>query len=192
VTLIGKAGEPKPRRLPVRVRPRVHDPGSSNRQDDSPWSCLLGFESLSRNHAAAHGCGSAFVRRMIRVGTGWRLHALVAESGRRASPRSWWSARAVPVQVRASAQCQRIASRLGTAGTGVRFSGQAPCRCGAAVSASPCQGEGREFESRHLLARGCGSAVEHGIPNVVLAVQSRSVARMRWWWNFGRHASLRN
>jgi hypothetical protein len=32
--------------------------------------------------------------------------------------------------------------------------GQAPCRCSAAVSASPCQGEGREFESRHLLARG--------------------------------------
>ena len=36
--------------------------------------------------------------------------------------------------------------------------GQAPCRCSAAVSASPCQGEGREFESRHLLARGCISA----------------------------------
>ena len=192
----------------------------------------MGFESLSRNHAAAHGCGSAFVRRMIRVGTGWRLHALVAESGRRASPRSWWSARAVPVQVRASAQClslQRGSNSLrggvmaflprlldrGSAGSSpapgthaclvatvsippwyggvrVRFSGQAPCRCSAAVSASPCQGEGREFESRHLLARGCGSAVEHDIPNVVLAVQSRSAARMRWWWNFGRHASPRN
>ena len=33
----------------------------------------MGFESLSRNHAAAHGCGSAFVRWMIRFDTGWRL-----------------------------------------------------------------------------------------------------------------------
>jgi hypothetical protein len=39
----------------------------------------LGFESLSRNHAAAHGCGSAFVPRMIRVSTGWRLHVLVLQ-----------------------------------------------------------------------------------------------------------------
>ena len=73
------------------------------------------------SHAAAHGCGSAFVRRMIRVGTGWRLHALVAESGRRASLRCWWSARAVPVQVRASAQC-------------LQLQGRAPCRCGAVVA----------------------------------------------------------
>ena len=140
----------------------LHDPGSSNRQDDSPWSCLLGFESLSRNHAAAHGCGSAFVPRMIRVSTGWRLHALMAESGRRAGLRSWWSARTVPVQVRASAPY--LACRIGVRTPLVwgccpgRHRGQAPCRCGAAVSASPCQGEGREFESRHLLAGGCRSA----------------------------------
>src|SRR5215471_2847449 len=36
-------------------------------------------------HAAAHGCGTAFVRRMARVGTGWRLHVLVAQFGRRRS-----------------------------------------------------------------------------------------------------------
>jgi hypothetical protein len=28
---------------------------------------------------AAHGCGPALVRRVIRVGTGWRLHVLVAQ-----------------------------------------------------------------------------------------------------------------
>jgi hypothetical protein len=38
-------------------------------------------------------------------------HALVAESGRRASPRCWWSARAVPVQVRAGAPCRRARLR---------------------------------------------------------------------------------
>ena len=99
---------------------------------------------------------------MIRVSTGWRLHALVAESGRRASLRSWSSARTVPVQVRASAPY--LACWIGVRTPLVwgccpgRHRGQAPCRCGAAVSASPCQGEGREFESRHLLARGCSSA----------------------------------
>jgi hypothetical protein len=55
------------------------------------------------SHAAAHGCGSAFVRRTARFDTGWRLRALVAESGRRAVSRWQCSARGVPVQVRAGA-----------------------------------------------------------------------------------------
>jgi hypothetical protein len=29
--------------------------------------------------AAAHGCGSVFVQRTARVGTGWRLHVLVLQ-----------------------------------------------------------------------------------------------------------------
>ena len=33
--------------------------------------------------AAAHGCGPALVRRVTRVGTGWRLHVLVAQRQRR-------------------------------------------------------------------------------------------------------------
>lgn len=31
------------------------------------------FDPWFPSSAAAHGCGSAFVRRMTRVGTGWRL-----------------------------------------------------------------------------------------------------------------------
>lgn len=31
------------------------------------------------SHAAAHGCDPAPVRQEIRVGTGWRLHVLVAQ-----------------------------------------------------------------------------------------------------------------
>ena len=40
-----------------------------------------------------------------------------------------------------------------TTATGVRASGAAECGCSAAGSASPCQGEGRGFESRHPLDR---------------------------------------
>ena len=60
-----------------------------------------------------------------------------------------------------------------------RHRGQARCRCGAAVSASPCQGEGREFESRHLLA-GRDRRIEAGQP---LACRPSPI---------GRGAGLRN
>jgi hypothetical protein len=37
------------------------------------------FEARVASFAAAHGCGPALVKRVIRVGTGWRLHVLVAQ-----------------------------------------------------------------------------------------------------------------
>jgi hypothetical protein len=48
-------------------------PRSANGQAARPWTWLSRFESSLGNCAAAHGCGSAFVARMARVGTGWRL-----------------------------------------------------------------------------------------------------------------------
>jgi hypothetical protein len=48
-------------------------PRSANGQAARPWTWLSRFESSLGNCAAAHGCGSAFVLRMARVGTGWRL-----------------------------------------------------------------------------------------------------------------------
>jgi hypothetical protein len=79
------------------------------------------------SHAAAHG-----LRLPLRTGDG-------------------------PVRPRAAARPNfacRIGVRIPLVGGCCpgRHRGQARCRCGAAVSASPCQGEGREFESRHLLA----------------------------------------
>jgi hypothetical protein len=50
--------------------------------------------------AAAHGCGSAFVRWMIRVGTGWRLHALVPQLGTRARLRCVYLRVRIPPGVR--------------------------------------------------------------------------------------------
>ena len=73
-------------------------------------------------------CGSPFVRGTARFDPGWRL-----------APTS-------PTRIGV-----RIPLVWGCCPG--RHRGQAPCRCGAAVSASPCQGGGREFESRHLLAR---------------------------------------
>jgi hypothetical protein len=100
------------RRLRVRVPLRVPVPGGLSEAQHGSELCPRWFDSSPGSNAVAHGCGSAFVPRMIRVGTGWRLHALVAESGRRAVLRWQCSARGVPVQVRASAQCLQLQGRL--------------------------------------------------------------------------------
>ena len=44
-----------------------------------PWTRSSWFEARMASFAAAHGCGPALVRRVTRVGTGWRLHVLVAQ-----------------------------------------------------------------------------------------------------------------
>ena len=64
----------------------------------------------------------------------------------------------VRLQPRKPCRRARLRLRLRTADDPGRHRMAAPCRCGAAVSASPRQGEGHEFESRHLLTRGCNSA----------------------------------
>ena len=60
------------------------------------------FESLPGSSAAAHGCGAAFVRRMARVGTGWRLQPSWPK-GRGTRMRAW----TVRVQVAPRARCRR-------------------------------------------------------------------------------------
>lgn len=79
---------------------------------------LSWFEARYPSHAAAHGCGPAFVRRVIRVGTGWRLCGPGGQPGvqvridlrscaRPAIMRSWRNGR------RASSRCWcREASRF--------------------------------------------------------------------------------
>jgi hypothetical protein len=65
--------------VPVRVRPRVPIPGGLPAAQHGSEPCPRWFDSSPGSHAAAHGCGSAFVPRMIRVSTGWRLHVLVLQ-----------------------------------------------------------------------------------------------------------------
>jgi hypothetical protein len=95
-------------------------------------------------------CDSALVRRTARLDTGYRLHALVAESGRRAGPRCQWSARAVPVQVRASAL---YAPGSGDRPSLVRTAAEAGTRRGLAIrgglreSRSALEVDARRFES---------------------------------------------
>jgi hypothetical protein len=57
---------------------RTFPGGLSAAQQDSE-SCPRWFESSPGSNAAAHGCGPAFVQRVTRVGTGWRLWALIAQ-----------------------------------------------------------------------------------------------------------------
>jgi hypothetical protein len=79
------------------------------------------FEPRFPSFAAAHGCGSAFVRRTARVGTGGGLHAVVAQ------------------QVRASARHAE----------GRRFEAGQPlaCRTSPMEEASRSGREGSRFES---------------------------------------------
>jgi hypothetical protein len=61
----------------VRIAPSARDAHSFNWQDAGLWIRRSWFESTMGSYAAAHGCGLALVRRVTRVGTGWRLHVLV-------------------------------------------------------------------------------------------------------------------
>lgn len=62
-------------------------PGGLPAAQQASEVCPRWFDPSPGSHAAAHGCGSAFVRRTARVGTGWRLHVLVLQPGREAGPR---------------------------------------------------------------------------------------------------------
>jgi hypothetical protein len=190
VTLTGKADALKMRRLRVRVPPRVRDPGSSNRQDDSPWSCLLGFESLSRNHADSHG-----LRPRLRTADDPDRHRMAAPrahggmadtlargaSSREGSPGSSPGGRthAMPF---------RPASASLTGSTPVRSAHAFRASARVFLVGTRCPGQ-----HRGKAPCGCSSAGQSiGLPSRRSPVRSRSAARMRWWWNFGRHASPRN
>ena len=69
----------KPRGLRVRLAPSALIPGGllASHQGPEPWPRW--FDPSPGSFAAAHGCGPALVRRVTRVGTGWRLHVLVAQ-----------------------------------------------------------------------------------------------------------------
>jgi HNH endonuclease len=82
------------------------EPGDGQR---SSW-----FESRFPSFAAAHGCGPALVQRVIRVGTGWRLHALVAQSGRGASMRCWRLRVRLPPSVRCPSDRRPVAPCKGS------------------------------------------------------------------------------
>ena len=71
--------ELKPRGLRVRLAPSALIPGGllASHQGPEPWPRW--FDPSPGSFAAAHGCGLALVRRVTRVGTGWRLHVLVAQ-----------------------------------------------------------------------------------------------------------------
>src|SRR6185312_8231087 len=78
----GRPREPKPRGMRVRLAPPVLMPaGPTGRTPRSGrgWSW---FESTAGS-AAAHGCDPAPVRRAVRIGTGRRLHADVAQQEER-------------------------------------------------------------------------------------------------------------
>jgi hypothetical protein len=77
---IGIPRELKPRGLRVRLAPSAPD-GHWGNLADPPGSepGVSWFEARMASFAAAHGCGLALVRRVTRVGTGWRLHVLVAQ-----------------------------------------------------------------------------------------------------------------
>jgi hypothetical protein len=104
------------------------DAHSSNRQDNALWMRESWFESTVSSDAAAHGCGSAFVPRVARVGTGRRLMCSYSNFGREAGPRC----RMLRVRVPPSARCVEI--RLWAMGQ------LAACR--ALISDGPSGGRG--------------------------------------------------
>src|SRR5690349_12349117 len=70
----------RPRGLRVRLAPSAPDGHWGNMADPpGPGPGVSWFEARMASFAAAHGCGPALVRRVTRVGTGWRLHVLVAQ-----------------------------------------------------------------------------------------------------------------
>jgi hypothetical protein len=79
---IGIPREFKPRGLRVRLAPSALIPGGllASHQGSDPWPRW--FDPSPGSFAAAHGCGPVLVRRVTRVGTGWRLHILVAHDRR--------------------------------------------------------------------------------------------------------------
>jgi hypothetical protein len=90
VTATGRPRELKPRGLCVRIAP------SALRYPLAQPAAALGsgprgswFESREGSFAAAHGCGSAFVQRMARVGTGWRLACPRSPTAGGTSMRGW-------------------------------------------------------------------------------------------------------
>jgi hypothetical protein len=77
---IGIPRELRPRGLRVRLAPSAPDGHWGNMADPpGPGPGVSWFEARMASFAAAHGCGPAPVRRVTRVGTGWRLHGLVAQ-----------------------------------------------------------------------------------------------------------------
>jgi hypothetical protein len=77
---IGIPRELEPRGLRVRLAPSAPDGHWGNLADPpGPGPGVSWFEARMASFAAAHGCGLALVRRVTRVGTGWRLHVLVAQ-----------------------------------------------------------------------------------------------------------------
>ena len=72
--------ELKSRGLRVRLAPSAPDGHWGNLADPPGFEPGVSwFEARMASFAAAHGCGLALVRRVTRVGTGWRLHVLVAQ-----------------------------------------------------------------------------------------------------------------
>ena len=63
-----------PYSMPFRLTGRTAASGAANRGSNP--------RGAAQTHAAAHGCGSAFVRRTARVGTGRRLTCSYSNSGR--------------------------------------------------------------------------------------------------------------
>ena len=71
---IGIPRELRPRGLRVRLAPSAPDGHWGNMADPpGPGPGVSWFEARMASFAAAHGCGPALVRRVTRVGTGWRL-----------------------------------------------------------------------------------------------------------------------
>ena len=120
------------------------------------------------SYAAAHGCGSAFVRRMTRVGTGWRLHALVAELvdalARGASaPRGAFrfkSGRAHNAFVAPAARARSWYER----GHGFESRRRLHSVVARQVRASPCQVEGHRFEAGQPLQAVLAQLAEAQVP----------------------------
>lgn len=137
-------------------------------------------------------CGPALVRRDVRVGTGRRLHALVPQSGRRARLSAVLLRVRLPPSVLARVRfpgAQLHACRIGVrqplvgvASPG-RHRGQAPCGRGAVGSASPCQGEGRGFETRRPLACRPSPMAEAAGPG---PAQCAFESRGRYSWKVNR------
>lgn len=148
------------------------------------------FESTVGSDAAAHGCGSALVSRMARVGTGWRLHVLVLQP--------WQRGRLEESSVAGSNPAERTVFRwvMGEPADPLGFDPRASRFDPWAPSSRLLSGNGKHvslvrrqsgFDSPGRLASstcGCSSVGQSiSMPRRGSPVQIGSAARMRLWWN---------
>ena len=82
----GRPREPKPRGMRVRLASPVLMPAGLTGRTPRSGCGRSWFESTAGSDAAAHGCGPAFVRRAVRIGTGRRLQCPRSPTGRRHQP----------------------------------------------------------------------------------------------------------